>query len=148
VHLVPAAGEAPPPRSGAALSVAGRYVLLAGGDADAPDGDAATSALRDAWALDTQRMLWERLQDDDGCGGGAGGASICAWRGRTLYRLRPADDDDVVPDDAGNAPPRLSLLETTEFALPDDVDALISSRRATGGECGHGGAQKESGGQG
>jgi len=143
-RLVPAAGEAPPPRARAALAVAGRYVLLAGGDGDGGNGDGdgdATSALRDAWALDTHRLLWERLLDDDGFGGGgAGGTSVCAWRGRTLYRLRPADDEAAraAEDGAAHAPhpplcPTLSLLETTEFALPDDVDALISSRRATGG---------------
>jgi hypothetical protein len=137
--LEAAAGEAPPPRAGAALAVAGRYILLAGGTTQATDdATSAHVALRDAWALDTERLLWERLQDDDGAG--TAGASLCAWRGRTLYRLRPADDEAASEGDGHPESLRFSLLEVSDFALPDDVDALVSSRRATGGAAAAAGA--------
>ncbi len=129
----PALGDAPPPRSAAAVACAGHYLLLAGGV-----GADGARPLRDAWALDTERLVWECLleddagDDDDTAADGsasaersalprrAPGSSIAAWRGRTLCLLR------------AGASGRLDRLETTEFALPDDIDALISTRRAVG----------------
>jgi hypothetical protein len=127
-----AGGACPGPRAGAALAVEGRYLLLAGGTAGVPPaggapagaGGAHPAALRDAWALDTERLHWECLlrHEDDANGGDAaaapGGVALAAWRGRTLCMLR------------GGPRGKLDLLETTEFAFPDDIDALITSATA------------------
>jgi hypothetical protein len=118
-----AAGAAPGPRTHAALTLEGRYLLLAGGLAPPAPG-APAAALRDAWALDTERLTWEcllRHEDDANAGDAAaapGAVALAAWRGRTLCLLR------------GGARGKLDLLETTEFAFPDDIDALITAANA------------------
>jgi hypothetical protein len=90
--LVPAAGERPlarPRRAGRRRPL----LLLAGGDGD-DDGDGdATSALRDAWALDTHRLLWERLLDGDSFAAAARAGPACARGAAARCPLPPADDE-------------------------------------------------------
>jgi hypothetical protein len=128
----PALGEAPAPRAGASIAVAGHYLLLAGGTTC--EGG---RALRDAWALDTHRLVWECLleededvsADADADASAQPGGVVVAWRGRTLCILRSSGATAA----EGGGAPALDLLETHEFALPDDIDALISTRRAASG---------------
>ena len=112
-----AAAAGPGPRRGAAATVQGRYLLLAGGTGE-------SGPMRDAWALDTEAFVWECLlqADPDPNAGDAaaapGAIALCAWRGATLCVLR------------GGLRGRFDLLECAHFMLPDDLDALCASRGA------------------
>jgi len=112
-----AAAAGPGPRRGAAATVQGRYLLLAGGIGE-------SGPMRDAWALDTEAFVWECLLQadlDPNAGDAAaapGAVALCAWRGATLCVLR------------GGLRGRFDLLESAHFMLPDDLDALCASRGA------------------
>ncbi|KAK9825409.1 hypothetical protein WJX81_002378 [Elliptochloris bilobata] len=117
-QVSPAGDAAPEPREGHCASILSRFLLVAGGMQNAPNG--ALRLLGDLHVLDMTAPAWECL--DEGAWAAAakpcrGAGAWSAFSGARLLTLRPGRDDC------------LTELQTTTLLLPEELERLRAERR-------------------